>query len=148
MPKSPQENADELAEDFEFLESWDDRLEYLFDIARNLPPMDPDAKIEANLVHGCQSNVWLVPHLREEGACAVIDFEADSDALITKGLIALLYRVYSGQTPESILKFDVEGFLERLELGQHLSMTRRNGLHGMVQRIKTLATQANQQPAL
>jgi len=134
-----QETADELVEAFEMFDSWEDRYGFLIDLGRKLPPLDASEKTEENRVHGCQSNVWLVARPRPQGEDQVIEFIADSDAQIVRGLIAILRKIYSGQPAEKILSFDITGLMERLGLDQQLSMGRRNGLDGMVRRIKALA---------
>lgn len=131
------ERASELIEAFEMFDAWEDRYRFLIDLGRDLPAFPATEKNEANLVHGCQSQVWLIAETKGEN----IEFLADSDSTIVKGLIAILRSVYSGYTPREILSFDVDNLLRQLGLDQHLSMGRRNGLAGMVKRIKTLATQ-------
>jgi sulfur transfer protein SufE len=138
MSETQQDAAEELAENFELFEDKAGRYEYLIDLGRKLPAMSPEEKTEYNLVQGCQSQVWVAGRVRDD-APQVIDFAADSDAAITKGVVYVLWKVYSGHTKEEILSFDIDGFLERLQLNQLLSLNRRNGLSGMVQRIKTLA---------
>lgn len=143
MSTAQQENAADIVEAFEMFDSWDDRYSFLIDLGRKLPPMPADEKNEETRVQGCQSSVWMMPHPRPEsegaGGHRVIDFLADSDASIVKGLIAILMRVYSGQTANDILSFDIDGLIQRLELQQHLSMNRGNGLQAMIKRIKLLA---------
>jgi sulfur transfer protein SufE len=139
MSSTQQEQAELLIETFEMFDDWEDRYGLLIDMARKLPPMDPADKTDENRVHGCQSNVWMVARVRPDEGSTVIDFIADSDSSIVKGLIAVLHKLYSGQRAEDILNFDVEPVLERLGLSQYLSMQRRNGLAGMIQRIKRLA---------
>ena len=141
MIQNQQEIADDLVDTFEMFDEWEDRYGVLIDFGKKLPPLDESDKVEENRVHGCQSQVWMVARPREDNGQTVIDFIADSDALIVKGLIAILRKVYSGQPPQNILSFDIAGLLARLGLDQHLSTGRRNGLDGMVRRIKTLATQ-------
>ena len=141
MMTDQQETADDLVDTFEMFDSWEDRYDVLIDFGKKLPPLDESDKIEENRVHGCQSQVWMVAHPHEENGPTTIDFIADSDALIVKGLIAILRKIYAGQTPQNILSFDITGLLERLGLDQHLTSGRRNGLDGMVRRIKTLAAQ-------
>lgn len=133
------EQAQELADAFEMFDSWDDRYLFLIDAAKKLPRLPDDAKTEANRVHGCQSNVWMIARPGQSGQ--TIEFLADSDSVFTRGMIALVHKIYSDQTPHDILSFDIEGFLRKLELDQHVSMGRRNGLDGMVKRVKTLAAQ-------
>lgn len=128
---------DELVESFELLGDWESRFGYLIDLGKQLPPMDPADKCDAFRVHGCQAQVWMkfTPH--NDGH---IDITADSDAFIVRGLIALLMMIYSGRTAEEILNTDGQGVLKRLQLAEHLSPTRKNGLFAMVQRIRELAT--------
>ena len=133
------ERAAELVEAFEMFEAWEDRYRFLIDMGRELPPFPSDQKTESNIVHGCQSQVWMIADSSDGGD--KIEFLADSDSTIVKGLIAILRAVYSGYSPREILGFDVNGLLQQLGLDQHLSMGRRNGLAGMVTRVKTLATQ-------
>ena len=132
---SPREAADELVEAFEFLGDWDARHEYLVEMGTTIPKLPAGEKTEANKVHGCQSTVYLTARARP-GTEGVLDFAAESDAFIVNGLIALLERVFAGQPAAKVLAFDVEVFLKRLGLDQHLSMGRRNGLAGMVERIR------------
>ncbi len=136
-----QETADELIEAFEMFDDWEDRYRFLIDAAKGLPPLPGEAKTEENRVHGCQSNVWMVAEPKTDGDEIRIEFLADSDSVFTRGMVALVRKLYSNQTPADILSFDMEGLLKRLELDQHLSMGRRNGLDGMVKRVKTVARQ-------
>jgi cysteine desulfurase/selenocysteine lyase len=136
---TPQEAANELAELFEFLEDREARYQYIMDLGEQLLPMPAEEKTEANRVHGCQSTVHLIARKRP-GTEDVIDFLADSDADIVRGLIAILQRVFSGQSARQILAFDVESFFRKLGLDQYLTLGRRNGLASMVQRIRKLAT--------
>ena len=136
-----QETADELIEAFEMFDDWEDRYRFLIDAAKGLPPLPPEAKTEENRVHGCQSNVWMIAEPKREDGETRIDFLADSDSVFTRGMVALVRKLYSGQTPRDILNFDIEGFLKQLQLDQHLSMGRRNGLDGMVKRVKSVARQ-------
>jgi cysteine desulfurase/selenocysteine lyase len=135
---NPQAAADKLVAGFEFLDDWTQRYQQIIDMGRKLPLMPAELKTEANRVHGCQSTVFLSARKRP-GTEDVLEFLADSDADIVRGLIALLQRVFSGQKAEAILTFNVGNFFSRLGLNQHLTMGRRNGLEAMVQRIRTLA---------
>lgn len=139
MIETQQQQADDLIEAFEMFDDWEDKYRFLIDLGRKLPALPDAEKTEENRIHGCQSRVWVIAekHTAPEGD--VIEFLADSDSDIVKGLIAILRRVYYGQTAGRILQFDIEGLLHRLELDQHLSMNRRNGLYEMIQRIKRLA---------
>jgi cysteine desulfurase / selenocysteine lyase len=144
---SPQDAADKLADVFEFLDDWADRYAHIIELGKKIPPMPPALKTEPNRVHGCQSTVHISAR-KKPGTDDVLEFVADSDADVVRGLIGMLERVYSGQRAEDILAFDVEGFFARLGLDQHLTMGRRNGLAAMVQRIRALAASlAPPQPA-
>lgn len=131
---------DELVETFEFLDDWEQRYAYLIDLGRKLPPMDDADKTDATRVRGCQSTVWMVSRLNP-GDPPTIEFLADSDAHIVKGLIAVLQHIYSGRPASFIERYDAADVFRRLGLEEHLSPTRRTGLHAMVKRIKALAAQ-------
>jgi cysteine desulfurase/selenocysteine lyase len=135
---SPQEAADELAEEFELFDNWADRYQYLIERGEAIPPLPDEFRTEPNRVRGCQSTVYLWARKRP-GTADVVEFLADSDADLVRGLIDVLERIYSGQTAADILAFDVEGFFARLGLDQHLTLGRRNGLSSMVQRIRQFA---------
>lgn len=137
MEESQEARAEEIREAFAVFDDWADRYQFLIDLGNKLPPMDPADKTEETRVKGCQSNVWLVAQPIE--GTDKIKFLADSDSSIVKGLVSILWRVYSGQSAHKILSFDIEKLLVDLGLDQHLTMNRRNGLVGMVQRIKALA---------
>ena len=126
---------------FEFFDTWEDRYRYLIDLGRKLPPMAAEDRTVENQVHGCTSRVWLKA-LPGEGEAPVLRLEADSDAAIVKGLVALLVATYSGRTAREALDFDVRGLLGRLDLQSHLSPSRSNGLHAMVERVRSLARDA------
>jgi len=127
---------DAIAEEFALFDSPRDKLEYLLELGRELPPLEEEAKTEANRVRGCQSQVWMVAHY--DPASGRLELRADSDALIVRGLIALLLRLYSGRTPEEILAHPPEVF-ERIGLGRLLTPGRQNGLWSMVERIRQIA---------
>jgi cysteine desulfurase/selenocysteine lyase len=144
---SPQEAAERLADTFEFLDDWSERYAHIIELGKKIPPMPPALKTEPNRVHGCQSTVHISAR-KKPCTGDVLEFVADSDADLVRGLIGVLERVFSGQRAEDILAFDVEGFFARLGLDQHLTMGRRNGLAAMVQRIRALAAAlAAPQPA-
>jgi cysteine desulfuration protein SufE len=132
---------DELFEEFEELDDWDDQCDYLIDLGYELPPLPDSMKREENRVHGCQSNVWLVADVKP-GDSPVVEFMANSDAIIVSGLIAVLTIMYSGKTAEEILKIDAREVFGKLGLERHLSSQRRNGLFGMVKRIRKIAFEA------
>ena len=132
---------DELYEEFEELDDWDERCDYLIDLGFNLPQLPDDAKNEANRVHGCQSNVWLVAEMKPAHPPA-LEFIANSDAIIVNGLIAVHVALFGHQTPERILQIDAREVFGRLGLERHLSPQRRNGLYSMVDRVRQLAVEA------
>lgn len=147
MPPTPQQAADTLANAFAMLGEWEARYSFVIDLGKKLPRLDPSFKTEQNRVHGCQATVWLVPRVASPGngngdGQPVIHFDAESDAAIVTGLIAILKKLYDGRTPQQIASFDIEGFLQRIGLEEHLSPTRRNGLHHMVKRIRAIADAA------
>lgn len=123
-----------IIEDFSMYDEWLDKYEYLIDLGKNLAPFPDELKTEDRLIKGCQSRVWLNSKL-ENG---IIVFEADSDAIITKGIISLLISVYSGRTPEEIAGDDFS-FIGELGLVENLSPTRANGLRSMIETIKKTA---------
>lgn len=124
----------EIVEEFSGFEDWMDKYAYLIEIGNELKPIDPKYKIESNLIRGCQSRVWL----HQEFTDGKIIFEAESDALIVKGLVALLLRIYSDRTPKEILGSEPR-FIDDIGLRQHLSPTRSNGLLAMVKQMKLYA---------
>jgi cysteine desulfurase/selenocysteine lyase len=140
VAKSPQAAADELAELFEFLDDRDARNQYILELGEKLPPMPDALKGERTRVHGCMSTVHLFGRKRP-GDGDTLDFLADSDAHIVRGLIGVLERLFAGQRAREILAFDVEGFFRRIGLEQFVTVQRRNGLAGMVQRIRALANE-------
>jgi cysteine desulfurase/selenocysteine lyase len=135
---SPQAAADALIEDFNFLDDWSQRDIYVIEMGDKIPPLPEIFKTEGNRVHGCMSLVHLIARHRP-GTVESLDFLAVSDAPLVCGLIAILQRVYAGQNAKDILDFDVESFLRTLGLDKHLSMGRRNGLEGMIRRIRSEA---------
>ena len=134
-------NSDDFVDRFNRLLSWEDRYRYLIQLGRKLEPYPEQFRDEDHLVPGCMSQVWLVSQMGD-GDQDILDFRADSDALIVKGLTALLLMFYSNKTPEEILSTNVEGLFERLNLTQHLSINRRNGFYSMSRKIRELATEA------
>lgn len=140
--KSLQElTVDDLFDEFEFLGSWEDRCEYLIDLGFELPPMPAEEKTEQNRVHGCQSLVWLtVQPMISDDDVTRLEIHADSDGMIVKGLIAVLLTVYNGKSPREILEADIAGVFTKLGLDRHLSSARKNGLAGMVKRIREEAS--------
>ncbi|MBK5963743.1 cysteine desulfurase [Thiocystis minor] len=141
VAESPQAAADDIAEVFAFLPDWPMRHQYIIDLGDRLPLMPDTLKTAANSVQGCQSTVHIAARVRP-GSGDIIEFLADSDANLVRGLIALLQQLYSGQRASAILAFDTDAFFARLGLDQHLSMSRRNGLAAMVQRLRNLSRQS------
>jgi len=138
-----QQEQDEIIADFEFLgNNWDDKYEYIIQLGKELPLIDPQYKKDENLIKGCQSRVWL--HVDFTGGKLI--FTADSDAVITKGLISLLIKVLSGHTPKEIIDANIT-FIDTIGLSSHLSPTRSNGLLSMLKQIKLYAVAlSGQQP--
>ena len=128
------EIQDEIIEEFDGLDDWMDKYQMLIDLGNEQEPLDEKYKVESNLIDGCQSRVWLQADY-EDG---VIRFTAESDALIVKGIVALLIRVLSGHTPQEILDADLY-FIEKIGLKEHLSPTRSNGLLAMVKQMRMYA---------
>ena len=124
----------EIVEEFGLFDSWDDKYEYIIDLGKRLPPLDPKYKMNENRVRGCQSSVWLVADFRE----GKIHFNADSDAIIVKGLISMLIRVLSGRTPDEIIDAKMD-FIREIGMTTHLAQTRSNGLLSMVKQMKHYA---------
>ena len=135
---------DQIMSDFEVLDSWDDRYRYIIELGRKLAPLPDSARSEANKVQGCASQVWLVSNAQpaKNGGSPVLEFLGDSDAHIVKGLIAILFSLYSGQAAKKILDTDAVALFERLGLREHLTPQRSNGFRSMVDRIKTDAEAA------
>ena len=132
--KSINELQDEVIEEFSSFDDWMDRYQMLIDLGNELEPLDEKYKTESNRIDGCQSRVWLQADYHD----GVIDFQAESDALIVKGIVALLIRVLSGHTPKEILDADLY-FIDRIGLHDHLSPTRSNGLLAMVKQMRMYA---------
>ena len=130
-------NLDRIATTFESLDDWEQRFAYLLDLGKKLPPMDATDRIEANRVHGCQATVFLKPTI--EGTPPRIQYSAWADAPTVCGLIAILLTMYSGKTIDEIGAINAPAYFQRLGLESHLSPTRRNGLHAMIQRIRNIA---------
>ena len=132
--KSVQEEQDAIIKEFEIFDDWLDRYEYLIDLSNDLEPLDPKYKTNEYLIQGCQSRVWLIAEIKDDK----VVYRAETDALITKGIISLLIRVLSGHKPEEIVQADLY-FIDRIGLKQNLSPTRSNGLLSMVKQMKLYA---------
>jgi cysteine desulfuration protein SufE len=125
------EVQDKIIDEFSFFDDWMDKYNLLIDLGKDLPVIDPKYKVKDFLIEGCQSKVWLHPEYDGE----IITFTADSDAIITRGIVALLIKVLSGRTPQEIISADLY-FIEKIGLRQNLSPTRSNGLLSMVRQMK------------
>lgn len=130
------EKQDELIDELSGLDDWMDRYSYIIDLGNQLPAIDESLKTPSHLIEGCQSRVWLDARLSPEGK---VEFTADSDAIIVKGIISMLIDVLNGHTPQEILDADLY-FIDRIGLSEHLSPTRSNGLLAMVKQIRLYAT--------
>jgi cysteine desulfuration protein SufE len=124
----------EIIEEFALFDSWDDKYEYIIDLGKRLPALDPKYKTDENRVRGCQSSVWLIADYKE----GRIVYQADSDAMIVKGLVSMLIRVLSGRTPDEIMNARLD-FIREIGMTTHLAQTRSNGLLNMVKQIKNYA---------
>jgi cysteine desulfuration protein SufE len=136
-------SIEEICEDFADLDDPEDQLQYVIELGRELPGLPKECKTEQNRVQGCQSNVWLVaqpvPDATASDQPPALEFLADSDAIIVRGIVAVLLAAFSGRRPQEILDFPIQQVFERLQLTRFLSPLRSNGLHSMVVRIQLLA---------
>ena len=128
---------EDLRASFAFFDSWEERYQFVIDLGRSVPTLPAEQRIDANLVRGCQSQVWLVPSY--DAAKNRLTLAIDSDAHIVRGLIAIVLAAYQSHSPEEILGFDIDGLFAELDLLAHLSPTRGNGLKAMVGRIRAVA---------
>jgi cysteine desulfuration protein SufE len=131
-------SSDDIVDTLGFFDSWEDRYKYIIDLGRELPEMENDLHTDDRLVRGCQSQVWIDTAL-EDGR---LQIAVDSDAFIVKGLLGVVLAAYNNKTPDDVLAFDIDGYFEQLELLNHLSPTRGNGLRAMVSRIRAIAEEA------
>ena len=139
---------DDITENFTLLDEWDDRYRYVIELGRSLDPLPEDARTDVNKVQGCASQVWLSTSVQPGGeAGPVLEFRGDSDAHIVRGLIAILFALYSGQPARDILATDALGLFDSLGLRDHLTPQRSNGLRSMVERIRNEARGALAQAA-
>ncbi len=127
--------SDEIVDTLSFFDSWEDRYRYMIDLGKELPAMDHSLRTDDRIVPGCQSQVWIDYKIESDK----LIFQVDSDALIVKGLLAIVMAAYNNKTKQEILEFDIEGYFQKLDLIKHLSPTRGNGLKAMVEKIKRLA---------
>jgi cysteine desulfuration protein SufE len=128
------EIQEEIVDEFSMLDDWMDRYEYIIELGKSLPLIKEEFKLDENLINGCQSKVWLHSKIEND----TIQFTGDSDAILTKGIVALLLRVFNGQKPEAILNANMD-FIDEIGLKEHLSPTRANGLVSMIKQIKLYA---------
>lgn len=137
-------NIDTIISDFEFLDEWEDRYRYIIELGRTLAPLDEADRTDENKVQGCASQVWLSTTTQRpiDGNEPVLTFVGDSDAHIVRGLIAILFALYSGKPASSILKIDAHRAFNELGLGEHLTPQRSNGFSSMVDRIRVDAQNA------
>ena len=132
--QSIQQIQDQIIEEFDFFQDWSEKYQYLIDLGKNLPEFNDSNRVDSNLIKGYQSKVWLNSSFDNN----IVIFEADSDAIISKGIISLLIRVFSGHTPDEIIAAKID-FIEKIGLNSHLSQTRANGLLSMIKQIKIYA---------
>jgi cysteine desulfuration protein SufE len=135
-------SVDEIVADFDLLEDWEDRYRYVIELGRKLQPLPEADRNETNKVQGCVSQVWLSTNVNSDNRAPRLSFIGDSDAHIVRGLIAILFALYSGKTADAILDVDANAVLGRLHLKEHLTPQRSNGLLAMVERIRKDARQA------
>ena len=131
---------DEIIENFTLLDEWDDRYRYVIELGRTLAPLPEAAHVDTNKVQGCASQVWLLTHVKSNGASGpILTFEGDSDAHIVRGLIAILFALYSGKSAQHILAIDALAMFDRIGLRENLTPQRSNGFRSMVERIRAEA---------
>jgi cysteine desulfuration protein SufE len=132
--KSIKETEEEIIEAFSYLETWEEKYEYIIELGKKLPPLDEEYKVEENIIKGCQSTVWLASDYYD----GKVYFKADSDAMIVKGLVSMLIEVLSGHTPDEIINAKID-FIREIGMMTHLAQTRSNGLLSMIKQIKNYA---------
>ena len=138
---------DEIAENMSLLDQWEDRYRYIIELGNSLQPLDSEERNEQTKVPGCVSQVWLVTEVTAPTDGRVLTFRGDSDAAIVKGLVAIVISVFSGLSPKKILEIDAAEALEALELREHLTPQRSNGLNSMINTIKAAAKSASLPPS-
>lgn len=136
-PLGENPTLEDVLDSFEFLDDWEERYAFIIDLGKQLPAFPEDARIEENYVHGCQSQVWLISHYDETSGKLYLLI--DSDALIVRGLAALILVALNGRPPRDLLATDIDELFERLDLFNHISPTRGNGLRSMVGKIRDIA---------
>jgi cysteine desulfuration protein SufE len=133
---------EEIAETFAFLDDWEDRYRHVIELGRAMPELDEAFRVPATKVTGCASQVWILPVITGVGPKATFDFKGESDAMIVRGLIAILHALYAGLPVAEVEKVDAAAELGRLGLNDHLSSQRSNGLRAMVERVRSVASEA------
>ena len=131
----------DIIETFEFLDDWEDRYRHVIELGKDMPALDDAFRVDATKVDGCASQVWIVPRIEGKGADSVFTFTGESDAMIVRGLIAILSALYNGQTLQQVVDIDASRAFAQLGLDQHLSAQRSNGLRAMIARIQSVAKQ-------
>jgi cysteine desulfuration protein SufE len=132
---------EDIAETFEFLDDWEDRYRHVIELGKAMEPLADAFKVPATKVDGCASQVWILPRIEGQGPSAVFRFQGESDAMIVRGLIAVLHALYDGQSVAEVMAVDAGAELARLGLNDHLSAQRSNGLRAMIERIRSLAAE-------
>ena len=127
---------EDLITDFEFFDNWEDKYKYIIELGKNCPSLNENEKNNDNKVDGCASQVWLITKKEELNDKIILKFKGDSDALIVKGLVVILFSIFSEKSPDEIIKIDAFEKLRNLDLERNLTMQRSNGLSSMVKRIK------------
>ena len=135
-------NFNEIVENFEFLDDWEDRYRYVIELGKSMPPLEEVLKVPATKVDGCASQVWIVPKIIGSGGSAEFAFRGDSDAMIVRGLIAILSGLYNNITVNEAIQIDANHEFSKLGLNEHLSAQRSNGLRSMVAKLKAVALNA------
>ncbi len=133
---------EDIADTFDFLDDWEERYRHVIELGRAMDPLEDAFRVPATKVDGCASQVWIVPQIKGQGKDAVFTFRGESDAMIVRGLIAILHALYSGLTVAEVVRVDAAAELARLGLNDHLSSQRSNGLRAMVERIRSVAAKA------
>ena len=139
----PNSSFDEIIEDFEFLDDWEDRYRYIIELGKKMPPLESALKVTSTKVDGCAGQVWIVPKISGSGDMKLFNFIGDSDAMIVRGLIAILSALYSNITVKEAIEIDANVEFRKLGLTDHLSAQRSNGLNSMIQRLKLIAINEN-----
>ena len=136
-PLGTETTLDDVVDAFEFLDDWEERYGFIIDLGKQLPPFPDDARLEENYVHGCQSQVWLIHHHDQNSGKLYLLI--DSDAMIVRGLAAIILVALNGKAPRDLLATDIDELFEQLDLFRHISPTRGNGLRAMVGKIRDIA---------